>query len=536
MSDAFTEFRNPAAIALTADICMRALDARDARFDGLFFVGITSTRVYCRPVCPARVAYPGHRRFFDTAAAAERAGFRPCLRCRPELAPGRALIDAVSRLAVEAAHRIQAGALNGRTVADLARELGVSDRHLRRAIERQLGVSPVELAQTHRLLLAKQLLADTRLSITRVAFASGFQSLRRFNAIFRERYRMPPSIVRRTADSAANAGEKADDEPVRLSLAYRPPLAWNELLASIAGSCLPGVERIEAGRYARTIRIESHRGVVIVENGSADRSKDSDARGRRRSGQPHVNAYVSPSLLPVLMPLLAQLRRLFDLDADPTVVDGHLTQDGLATFVRQLPGLRVPGGMEGFEVALGVALRGAASSGNGARLTRRVVRALGEPFVAGVPGLDRLAPDAARVAEAGASRLRSLGVPQRGADTIARLARLVADGAMRLYPGCDVDASYRTLRDSLGLDERLATMIVMRALSWPDAFPISPVVMREALATEGCDAPPHRAERWRPWRAYAAMHILHASATMAETIEPGTSHRGALLSEASSRS
>src|ERR687884_289006 len=186
---------------LNAQICERALGARDARFDGLFFIGITTTRVYCRPVCPARVSYPGHRRFFDSAAAAERAGFRPCLRCRPELAPGRALIDAVPRLARVATHRIAAGALNGRGVAALAQELGVSERHLRRALEREIGVSPLELAQTHRLLLAKRLLADTSLSVTRIAYASGFQSLRRFYSVFRERYRLSPSEVRRVSRS-----------------------------------------------------------------------------------------------------------------------------------------------------------------------------------------------------------------------------------------------------------------------------------------------------------------------------------------------
>ena len=182
----------------TADVWERALGARDPRFDGIFYVGIITTRVYCRPVCPARVSYHDHRRFFDSAASAERAGFRPCLRCRPELAPGRALMDAVPRLARVAAYRIAAGALNGHDVASLAGELGVSERHLRRALEREIGVSPVELAQTHRLLLAKRLLADTSLPVTRIAFAAGFQSLRRFNSVFRERYRLSPSSLRRS--------------------------------------------------------------------------------------------------------------------------------------------------------------------------------------------------------------------------------------------------------------------------------------------------------------------------------------------------
>src|SRR5437773_1269841 len=206
-----------------------AVDARDPRFDGVFFVGITTTRVYCRPVCPSRLAYDHHRRFFDSAAAAERAGFRPCLRCRPELAPGRTVVAALSRLAHAAAQRIAAGALNGRSVADLARGLGVSERHLRRALEREIGVSPLDLAQTHRLLLAKRLLVDTDLPVTRVAYASGFQSLRRFNTVFREQYRMPPSALRRGRPARASAAGS-----LRLTLSYRRPLAWDALMNSLS--------------------------------------------------------------------------------------------------------------------------------------------------------------------------------------------------------------------------------------------------------------------------------------------------------------
>src|SRR3954463_15063834 len=216
---------------LRAEAYARALDARDARFDGLFFVGIITTHIYCRPVCPARVSYHEHRRFFRSAAAAEREGFRPCMRCRPELAPGLALVDAVPRLAQAAASRIASGELNGRSVAELARDLGVSERHLRRVLEREIGASPLELAQTHRLLLAKQLLADTELAITRIAYASGFQSLRRFNTVFRQRYRMAPKALR--ASRTGHAGQTAppsEEAPVRLSLAYRPPFAWDALL------------------------------------------------------------------------------------------------------------------------------------------------------------------------------------------------------------------------------------------------------------------------------------------------------------------
>ena len=278
--------------SLPAHVCQRALDARDARFDGLFFVGIVTTGIYCRPTCPSRRADPDHRRFFNSAATAESAGFRPCLRCRPELAPGRTLIDAVSRLAYTAAHRIGAGALNGRSVADLAAELGVSERHLRRALQREMGVSPVELAQTHRLLLAKRLLAETALSVTDIAFASGFESLRRFNVTFRERYGMSPSALRRPSPVKETRRAPASDL-LRMTLAYRPPLAWDVLTAFLRCEATPGVEILEGRRYGRTVRIEGRSGVVFAEDSPAESL---------------VKVDISPSHLPVLMPLHARLR------------------------------------------------------------------------------------------------------------------------------------------------------------------------------------------------------------------------------------
>jgi AraC family transcriptional regulator of adaptative response / DNA-3-methyladenine glycosylase II len=473
---------------LHADIYTRALSARDARFDGIFFVGITTTKVYCRPVCPARVSYPTHRRFFDSAAAAERAGFRPCLRCRPELAPGRALIDAVPRLARVAALRIGAGALNGRGVAHLARELGVSERHLRRALEREIGVSPVELALTHRLLLAKRLLADTTLPVTRIAFASGFQSLRRFNAAFRERYRLSPSAVRRSPRSSETPNL------VRLTLAYRAPLAWDMLIAHLRHDAMPKVEMVESARFCRTVRVDGHRGVLFVENEAASA---------------HVNVDVSPSLLPALMPVLARLRQLFDLDAEPAVIDAHLEQGGLGVLVRQRRGMRIPGAFDAFDVVLRALLCGPQGrSGAAAReLVGRVVRALGEPIDTGIPALTRLAPTAARVADAGATRLTALGVPRGRAMVIVPVPRAIADGALRLEPSVDVAATHRALMEFGGVGDRLATTIVMRALHWPDAFPASDRALQRATCASSAHDLRERAERWRPWRAYAALHL-----------------------------
>ena len=487
------------AVSLHREPYALAVDARDARFDGVFFVGITTTHVYCRPICPSRIAYDRHRRFFDSAAAAERAGFRPCLRCRPELAPGRAVVAALSRLAQAAAQRIAAGALNGRSVADLARELGVSDRHLRRALAREVGVSPLELAQTHRLLLAKRLLVDTDLPMTRVAYGSGFQSLRRFNTAFRAQYGMPPGALRRGARSAAparreRAGPRRDAESLRLTLAYRAPLAWDALLACLQSDAIPGVEIVAPrGRgYARTVRIEGQTGVVSARDDAPDA---------------HIVVDVSASLLPALMPLIAGLRRVFDLDAEPAVVDAHLAQGGLDALVARCPGVRLPGALDGFEGALRVVLGGRGGKG----CLRGVTAACGEPLETGVPGLTHLAPTAARVAEAGAPRLVGAGVPPRRAERIVAVARAVVSGALRLAPGGDPAATRRALFETCGVSERHATVIVMRALYWPDAFPATDRALQRAAGVTSAAALLARAEQWRPWRAYAAQHLALSS-------------------------
>lgn len=493
------------------NVWARALDARDPRFDGVFFVGITSTGIYCRPVCPARVSYPDRRRFFDSAAAAERSGFRPCLRCRPELAPGRAHIDAVSRLASDAAQRIAAGALNGRSVAELARELGISERHLRRAFEREVGVTPLELAQTHRLLLAKRLLADTNLSVTRIAYASGFQSLRRFNAVFRERYRMSPSALRKMPPAGAMSGpaharraESASEaDLVRLTLAYRAPYDWGAVLAQLRRDAIPGVEFIDGARYGRSVRLEGRTGVVIAEDARATRER------HVASGGTHVNVDISTTLLPVLMPLLARLRHLFDLDAEPAVIDAHLERGGLDHFVRRRGGVRVAGALDGFEVALNVLLRASHPPRAANAVVRAVISQLGEPIEAVLPELARITPDVARVAAAGASGLIELGVPDASAECIAAVAREVAGGALRLEPGSDVAATRRALL-ALGVPQRLATHIIMRALHWPDAFPISDRALQRGFGTASSRVLRNGAQAWRPWRAYAAVHLwLH---------------------------
>lgn len=497
-----------APAALDAAVCARALEARDPRFDGVFYVGIRTTMIYCRPICPSRLSRPDRRRYFDSPAAAEREGYRPCLRCRPELAPGRAVVDAVPRVALTAARRISAGALNGRTVGDLAAELGVGERHLRRAMERELGVTPLELAQTQRLLMAKTLLTDTPLPVTQVAYASGFQSLRRFNAVFRERYRLAPGALRRQRPRAAGRGGEPPaelDGTVRLRLPYRAPMAWDALLRMLAAGALPGVEAIEGSRYGRTVAVGGARGFVLVADGATGSGA---GRLRRHAPDAWLAVEVSMSLLPALMPLLARLRHLFDTEAEPGVIDAHLARAGLGTLVARRRGLRVPGAFDGFEGAMRELLPPGEVAG-------RVVTALGGAFDSGRAGLDRLFPAAELVRDAGAPCLESLGVPESRAAAIVAVAGAVAGGTIRLDPGVDFGGTADALVALAGLDRPAAAAVAMRALHWPDAFPEPDAWLQRAAGAGSPIALYRMAEDWRPWRSYAAAHLTLEAASAA---------------------
>ena len=490
--------------------CYRALTAHDVRFDGVFFVGVTSTRIYCRPVCRARTPRRDRCRFFANAAAAERVGFRPCLRCRPELAPGHAIVDSSVRLANEAVRRIAAGALNDGRIDDLARELGVGERQLRRVVEREVGASPVELAQTCRLLLAKRLLSDTALPVTQVAYTSGFRSVRRFNALFLARYRLSPSALRRAVTPAAattpgprdaldaNGGE----ETIALTLAYRPPLAWTALLGFLAARATPGVEHVEHDCYSRTVRIDGHTGWVSVRpTASRDNRPDS------------LRVELTVSLLPVLMPLLARLRALFDLDASPRDIEDHLARGGLHDHVRRMPGLRLPGAVDGFELAWRALLGQQVTVRGATTLSGRLVAAFGDPIETVVPSLTRLSPSADSIADAPVSALAAIGLPRARAEALRGLARLVADGMIRLEPGSDGDQFAGRLTDLPGVGDWTAQYIAMRALRWPDAFPAGDLALRRAAGGLTPARLRDAAERWRPWRAYAAMHLWSESAS-----------------------
>jgi AraC family transcriptional regulator of adaptative response / DNA-3-methyladenine glycosylase II len=473
------------------DTYYRALTARDVRFDGLFFVGVTTTGIYCRPVCTARTPGRDRCRFFPNAALAEKEGFRPCLRCRPELAPGLAPIDAVGRVARRAAARIEAGALNADGNVDgLAGELGLSARQLRRAIRQEFGVSPVELAQTNRLLLAKRLLADSSLPVIEVAMTSGFSSVRRFNALFRKHYGFPPTQVRRTRRTLPNG------DALHLTLAYRPPLAWRELLQFLAGRATAGVECIVGDSYLRTIALGKLRGWLRVEP-VPDR---------------HALAVsLSTLLAPMLPGILSRLKNLFDLSARPDVIDGHLSRDRqLAKSVRRLPGLRVPGAFDGFELAVRAILGQRISVAAATTLAGRLAATFGETIATSLPELHQVFPAPQRLADAALPELTRLGITAPRAKSIRELARAVVSGHLELQPGVDPELTMTKLIGIAGIGDWTASYIALRALRWPDAFPVADLGLLRSWGAKTPAMLRDAAEIWRPWRGYAAMHLWNS--------------------------
>jgi len=474
-------------VTLDADTSYRALCTRDVRFDGVFFVGVTTTGIYCRPVCRARTPRRDRCVFFDSAAAAEREGFRACFRCRPELAPGNGSVDAVPRLVGEAVRRIAEGALNDGSVDALAGSLGVTGRHLRRALVAELGVSPVELAQTERLALAKRLLQDSSLGLAELAYAAGFKSVRRFNSAFRARFGRSPTLVRRQLGL-----EREPAASVRLRLDFRPPLAWSALLGFLGARAIPGVERVGAGVYRRSVSLGGRAGWVGV---ALDASR------------PTLVATVSSALLGGLMPLVARLRRLFDLDARPADIDGQLGRDpALRRLVHATPGLRVPGAFDGFETAVRTVLGQQVTVRGATTLAGRLAERFGVPVKTPLDGVERLFPTPARLAAATHGEIAALGMPGARAQALLDLSRAVEAG-LELEPGAAAAETMARLGGLPGFGDWTTQVVAMRALRWPDAFPAADLGVLKALRARSAKAALARAEAWRPWRAYATMYL-----------------------------
>jgi len=486
-------------MTLDAHTCYRALRARDARFDGRFFVAVSSTRIYCRPVCTVKPPKRENCRFYPSAAAAESGGYRPCLRCRPELAPGNASVDATSRVAQAAATLIEDRALDDEGLEAVAARLGITDRHLRRAFGAEFGVSPVEFAQTQRLLLAKRLLTDTALPITEVAFASGFGSLRRFNALFKQRYRLQPGQLRRRMNDAAPAASDA----LHFELSYRPPYDWPAVSGFLAARAVAGVEAVEGGVYRRTVR-------VLVDS----KPKTGWVEIAPSAKKPALGVSVSASLAKALPPVLSRVKALMDLACNPTEVAQALGADRstLGVLARRRPGLRVPGAFDGFEVAVRAILGQQVTVAAARTVAGRFAAAFGDALETPFDAISRIFPSAEKIADLPYGHIARLGMPGARARTVLALARGVADRSLDLMPNADIDATLDKLRALPGIGEWTAQYIAMRALAWPDAFPHTDLGVMKALGETDPKRVLAAGEAWRPWRAYAVMHLWQSLA------------------------
>lgn len=476
-------------------ICDRARLARDSRFDGLFFIGVMSTGIYCRPICPAPSAKSENIVYFPTAAAAAEAGLRPCLRCRPEASPGSPAWNGTSATVSRAVLLIRQGALNDGNVEDLALKLGVGSRHLRRLFQTHIGVSPLALAATQKILFAKKLLNETQMPISQIAFASGFGSIRRFNAAFSKLYGKTPSAFRHPVRGERRGGQAR--YRCKLTLSYRPPFDWQRMLNFYRSRAIPGVEYVENGIYRRTIRINETTGTISVGHAEKD------------------NALLLTTVLSDsrdLMPLVERVRRMFDLDANMAAVHTVLAMDPvLAKVIRQQPGLRLPGAWDPFEIAVR-AVVGQQVSVKGARtLLGRIAAKAGSPAdFPEQPALTHFFPTAR---ELGRCELGRIGMPTNRVASIKALSQAVAGESMPLLVNPSVENFIKQLTGIPGIGDWTAQYIAMRALGEPDAFPADDLGIIKALQ-QGGRRPTRkqilaRAENWRPWRSYAAICLWH---------------------------
>ncbi len=497
---------------LDTDACWRALETRDARFDGRFFIAVRSTGIYCRPICPAPRPKRENVLILPCAAAAQEAGFRPCLRCRPESAPGSAAWHGTTTTVRRALRLIDEGALDRGSVGALAARLGVGERHLRRLFGEHLGASPLAVAATRRLLLAKKLIDETALPMTQVALAAGYSSVRRFNHVVRESYGRTPGELRSTR-GAGRAGRSGD--AIEIKMPYRPPLALPELLDFLALRAIPGVEEVAEGAYRRTLRTPE--GAAFVEV-------------RADEARPQLIATLRLPSARGLGEIQSKLARLFDLSAEPDVISGALatskaTPARMKKKLRTLPGLRVPGCVCGFELAVRAILGQQVSVRGASTLAGRLVSRFGEPVD---PSLERptgttlthLFPLPEIIASAD---LASIGLPEARAEAIRALARAISQGELVLDGSGDPEKVREALLGLRGIGPWTASYIGMRALGDPDAFPSGDLVLRQAMRPARADIadkqalPTARAldrasETWRPWRAYAALYLWASAA------------------------
>nr|WP_269141849.1 AlkA N-terminal domain-containing protein [Lientehia hominis] len=472
-----------------------AFKAKDARFDGRFFVGISSTGIYCRPVCRAKMPKEENCTFYATAAEAEQAGYRPCLLCRPELAPGQSITDASAALARKAARLLEESCGSGLSLDELAGRLGCSGRHLRRVFAEEYHISPIQYLQTCRLLLAKNLLTDTDLPVLDVAMASGFGSLSRFNDLFKKQYRMPPAALRknRTKKGRHNGG-------LTLALSYRPPYLWDKILNFLADRAIKGIDLVRDGEYWRTVCLKNSSGQRIFGWLKVGHAAEKNT----------LLITVSLSLLPVLSQILSRIRRLFDLYCDPETVYETLNimnevQPGLC-----VPGTRVPGCFDSFEMAVRTVLGQQITVKAAGTLAGRLVAAYGKQVETGIEGLTHVFPSPEDVVTLGENIedcFGVLGIIASRSRTIRALALGLVTGDLTLDPTAQPEEEMKKLLNIRGIGSWSAQYIAMRAMEWPDAFLETDAGIKKALDFRPPKEILKMAESWRPWRSYATVNL-----------------------------
>ena len=472
------------------ELCYNALKAHDTRFDGHFFVAVSSTGIYCRPVCPARTPKPENCQFYGSASAAESDGYRPCMKCRPELAPGNSSIDSTKRLAKITAQMIEEGALTDTPLSELAQVLAVSDRHLRRTFKSVYGVSPQRYAQTQRLLLAKRLLTDTDLSMTEVAMNAGFSSLRRFNGQFKSHYQLTPSSLRKGRKSQPEPN--SDSDRLQFTLSYRPPFDWPRLISFLNQRSIAGVESAADGQnYRRTVCIDHGKGRL---SGWISISNLSERNC--------LKLVLDQSLAPAIATILNRTRQVFDLDCNPEPISLQLGE-----LAASRPGLRLPGAFDSFEMAVRAILGQQVSVKAAHTLAGRIAATFGESLDTPYEELDRIFPSAHRLSLVDPMQIKGLGIVTKRANTIVALAQAIDSGELCLSRTLNIEETIQKLQSIPGIGPWTAQYIAMRALSWPDAFPDSDLGIIKALGMKRPKELREHAQQWRPWRAYAVMHL-----------------------------
>ncbi len=481
-----------------------AVAGKDARFDGVFFTGVTSTGIYCRPSCPAITPKRANMRFYPSAAAAQEAGFRACKRCRPDTSPGSPEWNVRADLAGRAMRLIADGAVDRDGVTGLADRLGYSERQVNRVVTAELGAGPLALARAQRAQTARVLIETTTLPLSDIAFAAGFASIRQFNATIRTVFASTPGELRDRAEKRQSAAVPTPGT-LRLRLAYRPPIDADRIIRFLGARAIPGVEAVSGGVYRRTLQLPNGIGLVALGAGAGAGAGDA------------IDCELQLEDLKDLAPAVQRCRRLFDLDADPATVSGFLERSQLLRpLVQACPGRRVPGHVDGAELALRAVLGQQVSVAAARKLGTRLTEAYGKPLgamsaagpAAGAGGLTHCFPDVDTIAAADPD---TLPMPRRRARALVGLAAALAAGTVRLDSGASWDEAEQQLLALPGIGPWTVGYIRMRALSDPDAFLPTDAGVRHGLAALGTAADPKSAaavaESWRPWRSYALQHL-----------------------------